>query len=267
MDIIHNKVLMKYMVTELDKAYPSKRNHTFSNEYYLKNILHVLHGCVNWNFLKNLHIDKSPYHYKSIQNKFLKWSKDGFFKKLFDKLLVEDYVKPNKNIDLFIDSTMVNNSKGRDLIGVNPLYKKKKVTKISCVIDIKKHILAVVPFVSTKHDSTTVVDTLNAVPISLKPQKHCRLNLIGDAAYLNTKKYYTYGEKKINLITPYRKNMNRHHSLFDRSKLRSRFRVEHTFQQLKKYNRINLRQDKLLCTYMNFMYMACFIENFKLMKK
>ena len=45
-----------------------------------------------------------------------------------------------------------------------------------------------------------------------------------------------------------------------REKLKIRNKVENTIQIIKSYDRINLRKDKLLVNYMNFVYLATGIK-------
>ena len=53
------------------------------------------------------------YHWKSVQNFFNKWSRsrDGIFKIGFDNYINKKNINKN-NIDLFIDTTFINNKYG-----------------------------------------------------------------------------------------------------------------------------------------------------------
>jgi len=92
----------------------------YSNTYYLNFIFYVLNNINNLFF-----ISKYKYHYKSIYNKFLHWSKNNVFKNAFYNY----HFKLNTNL-LLIDTTSINNKYGNESIVINPEYKKKKITKL-----------------------------------------------------------------------------------------------------------------------------------------
>ena len=52
-----------------------------------------------------------------------------------------------------------------------------------------------------------------------------------------------------------------------KNKLKLRINVEHVINKLKKYSRINLRKDKNIITYMNFLYLTTLTENYKIFNK
>jgi hypothetical protein len=66
---------------------PSIRKCKYSTSYYLENIIYVLKDVVSWKSLQILYKDHSKYHYKTIQDKFIQWSRLGIFEKTFNKLL------------------------------------------------------------------------------------------------------------------------------------------------------------------------------------
>ncbi len=85
---------------------------------------------------------ESKYHYKVIQNKFIKlskWCKDGIFKTAIDSLINTEYI--NKDIKLLIDSTFINNKYGVEDIGLNIDNKKKRASKLSIICNENKFIL------------------------------------------------------------------------------------------------------------------------------
>ena len=75
----------------------------------------MLNDINKWETLKKLktynpclYNDKeAKYHYKVIQNKFIKWCKDCIFKTAFDNLINTEYI--NKDIKLLFNSTFINN--------------------------------------------------------------------------------------------------------------------------------------------------------------
>ncbi len=136
---MHSK-LIELCLIEIDKLninidknrYKSK----YTNEYYLNFIFYILNDINKWSFttkLKEWHTS-FKYHYKTIYNKFLYWSKNFIFKKAFYNYLFNN----NTNL-LLIDATLINNKYGSENIVINPEY-KKKVTKLSIVCNDKNFI-------------------------------------------------------------------------------------------------------------------------------
>jgi hypothetical protein len=73
--------------------------------------------------------------------------------------------------------------------------------------------------------------------------------------------------KNILLITPKRKNQTIQNTEIESIKLKLRYKIENCFSLIKQYERIILRKEKKIKTFMSFMYIACAIENNKLLKK
>ena len=87
------------------------------------------------------------------------------------------------------------------------------------------------------------------------------VNLIGDKGYImnNTDKKVSK-ELKVTIITPKRKNQKEKNTESEKNKLKKRYKVENMFQKIKTYNRVLIRRDKLIATYMGFVYLACIIK-------
>ena len=67
---------------------------------------------------------------------------------------------------------------------------------------------------------------------------------------------------------PLRKNQNKQiKTLIKSNNLKQRYKIENGFCLLKKYERIVLRKDKKINTYMSFLYIVCSLENNKIIKK
>ena len=90
----------------------------------------MLRDINSWFFISKLKDYNSnfKYHYKTIYNKFLYWSKKDVFKNAFYNF----YFKSNTNL-LLIDAVSINNKYGSDSIVINSEYKKKKITKLSII--------------------------------------------------------------------------------------------------------------------------------------
>ena len=68
------------------------------------------------------------YHYKTVYNKFLYWTKNNVFNNAFYNY----HFKQNTNL-LLIDATYINNKYSSENVVINHEYKKKKITKLSIV--------------------------------------------------------------------------------------------------------------------------------------
>ena len=96
----------------------------FSNLYYLTMMFFMLNDVNNWKFLSKLYNCKSKYkyHYKTIYNKFRKWTSLDIFKNAFYNY------KSNKQTNLLlIDATSISNKLGSENVVINSEYKKKKL--------------------------------------------------------------------------------------------------------------------------------------------
>ena len=175
-----------YVIDTVKELCPFKKISSFSYEYYFDMFRIMLNDTNSWSSLSLLSScqSNSRYHYTTIRKMFNRWSKHNVFSIAYHKMLADnDLNLPTsrtnaRSIDLFIDATFVSNKSGSELVGVNPLYYKKKVTKLSIICDSKKTPLSITPFRSTTNDSITVIDSLK--PLNIKRQ----INLIGDKGYV-----------------------------------------------------------------------------------
>ena len=111
----------------------------------------------------------------------------------------------------------------------------------------------------------TIQNSLNNINIKFNDNE--KINLTGDLGYLSNKKYH-YNQNEVQLITPLRKNQNKQiKTLIESNNLKQRYKIENGFCLLKKYERIVLRKDRKINTYMSFLYIVCSLENNKIIKK
>ena len=145
--ITKNNILDIYK-EDFNKKYKRK----YSIDYYLNLIFELINDVNNWNSISKLKIynpivknnnNMPNYHWKSVHNLFNKWSRDGIFKIGFDNYINKKNINTN-DIDLFIDTTFINNKYGVENIALNTDNKKKKSTKISFLSDADKFIYSVV---------------------------------------------------------------------------------------------------------------------------
>ena len=240
----------------------------YSSVYYLYNIILVLTELQTWKSLKLLHLDKKPYHYKTIQDKHIEWSKLNLYERTY-KTINEKYkqlhLKKSSNLTLFIDSTNIYNKNGQQNIGYGQNFKKQE-SRISAICDSNKNIysLTLVDSLSKEgtvkrtlpNDSKTIISSItNLLETNIK---YRAINLVGDKGYatkepIKNQLKITY---KINLIYPHKKNQKCKTSLFHKKLLKVRYVIENVFAKLKSYNRICCRKNKLKCTFMGFAYLA-----------
>lgn len=192
-------------INKLNKNIDRKRYKVkYSDEYYLNFIFHVLNDINKWSFIVNLknYNSKFKFHYKTIYNKFLYWSKNNIFKNAFYNY----FFKSNTNL-LLIDATSINNKYGSECVVLNPEYKKKKITKLSIVSNKNNFIHSVEVFEiknsndkykTSVHDVKMINKSLNNIIIKNESKY---FNLLGDKAY-KTKENFKLLKKNIKIITP-----------------------------------------------------------------
>ena len=285
-----------------DKKYRKK----YTIDYYLNLMFELINDINNWHSLSKLNIYKPvlkkdntlpKYHWKTIQNLFNKWSNDEVFNKSFQNYHNNKIINNNCNdIDLFIDTSFINNKYGIEEIAMNTDNKKKKSTKISIISDNDKFIYSVSYVkintnnkrkyrkrrklnkkrrkiikkriinkkkIKTKgfvHDVNTIKTSINLINKSYK----FLINLIGDKGYISNNKFF-FRKKKITLITPKRKNQNKEKVI--NVKLLKRKVIENTIAIIKKNERIMTRKDHNIKNYMSWIYICCLIQNIKINNK
>jgi hypothetical protein len=270
---------IKKIILEEIKILDNKRKDyykvTYSNEYYLNMMLHLLKDLNNWSFLENIkgygegkkeNIPK--YHYKTIQNKFYFWSSKNIFKNAFEKIKYN----VNSNI-LLIVSTNVQNKNGSENITINPEYKKKKGTKLSIITNTMGFIFSILPFKinkTLKNKSKTSIHDVKMLDETLKNIKQDNNSkyyyLIGDKAYKNSLNL-TLNNKKVIMITPDKKNTIIKNSHYKNKKLKKRVKIEHSNLEIKRYERCMVRKDKKLNNFLSWIYISSLLNNIRILKK
>jgi len=267
-----NSKLKELCLIEIDKLNQNidrKRYKVkYSDEYYLNFIFYILNDINRWSFIVNLkdYNSKFKFHYKTIYNKFLFWSKN----KVFYHAFYNYYFKQNTNL-LFIDATSINNKYGSEYIVINPEYRKKKITKLSVVSNKDNFIHSVEVFEiknenekynTSIHDVKMINKSLDKVFVNNKSKY---FNLLGDKAY-KTKENYKLNKKNIKIITPDKSNTINKNTKFKNKKLKKRIKVENAINNLKRYERVKTRKDRNIITYMSWVYIASLINNLNVNK-
>ena len=226
----------------------------------------LLDGRVLLNYLN---INVKPIFINLYLNSiFNKWSSKNIFHDAYKQLLQNEYlklkyIKNNKTINLFIDSTFITNLYGINSIAVNPEYRKKKYSKISIVSDAANVIIAIKhdethlterKKPAFKHDVKLVQSTLNNMCVQLPKDKIVKLG--GDKGYICRRRFKLNNGKRIKLIATKRRNQIIQNTERERKVLKNRLSVEMAFASIKKYNRILIRKDKNISNYMGYFFMG-----------
>jgi hypothetical protein len=237
----------------------------YTDKYYLKFIFYMLNDINKWNFITKLkdYNSKYKYHYKTIYNKFLYWSKNDIFKNAFYNY----HFKSQTNL-LLIDATSINNKYGSEQIVINSEYKKKKITKLSIITNKNNFIHSIEVFnLKTQnknyntsiHDVKMISKSLNKVIVNNKSKY---FYLLGDKAY-KTKENIKLNNKKVKIITPDKSNTLIKNSNYKNKKLKKRIRIENAINKIKRNERVKTRKDRNIITYMSWVYISSLINNLK----
>jgi hypothetical protein len=167
--MVLKKNYKQYVMDNVIKLCPFKKKSKYS--YYYDMFVLVLKHVNSWFSLSitSNYIGKSKYHYTTIRKMFNKWTNFNIFKiAYFEMLNDHNLYNLSKNSDLFIDACFVSNKTGSEFVGINPMYYKKNVTKLSIICDSNKIPLSITPFKSTTNDCKTIIDSLTDLNLKKK---------------------------------------------------------------------------------------------------
>ena len=119
------------------------------------------------------------------------------------KLTEDDYTK------IIIDSSLIRNANGIELIALDYTDMKHKSTKLSVLSTINKIPIQVDCFKGNLHDIHTINPSIKELKNRINTGK--QLNVIGDKGYImgNIKKNKLNKNHKVKMITSYRKNQKK----------------------------------------------------------
>ena len=243
-------------------------NVTINCEYTKKN-------CTKLSFIANtdkIILSITPYE---INVKEIDYEKINLIKKQKKEIIKE---KKDKLKQIIIENKdlkakLINNLKGNKKIKnvANNIVTADKVinkdmnkTEEKTEETIKNKPLKINKIKTSVHDVMMIQTSLNNIKTKFSNVKE--ITLTGDLGYLSSKTYKLNNEN-IQLITPKRKNQKNKNTENESKKLCSRYKIENCFGLLKQYERIMIRKDKKMKTFMSFIYMACAIENNKILNK
>ena len=122
-----NKTIKKKLNKKIDNKYTKifidlinikckpKRKTIYSTIYYLYHIILVLTDIQRWDALQLITSNKNKYHYKTIQDMHLKWSKLNIYKEAYNIFLTKYKLNQTKGsavLTLFIDTSNIYNKNG-----------------------------------------------------------------------------------------------------------------------------------------------------------
>ena len=251
----------------INESQSSTRTPKYTSKYYLYHILLVLTDLQKWKSLNLLFDNRNKFHFKTIQDKHLEWSKLNIYEDAYRSLLNKYKginFKKSANLVLFIDSTVIYNKNGVELIGYgqNP---KKKETKVSAICDKNKNIHSII-VTNVNHKTTTkntLIDDAHTVEANLDNLFQHKINakkikLVGDKGYARKSKDKDEIKDKYNteLLYPHRKNQKIKTPKETKILLKNRYVIENVFAKLKKFDRICMRKDRLVTTFKGFLFLA-----------
>jgi len=207
--------------------------------------------------INNKEIDYDQINLIKKQKKELKEQK----KNKLNKIIIENKELKTKLKNILNDD---NNQKNKIKIEVDDKIKDKIEDKIEDKIKVKNEIIKINKIKTSIHDVMMIQTSLNNIKTTFTNEKE--ITLTGDLGYLSSKLYKLNNENVL-LITPKRKNQKNKNTENERIKLCSRYKIENCFGLLKQYERIILRKDRKINTFMSFIYIACAIENNKIINK
>jgi AraC-like DNA-binding protein len=185
---------------------------------------------------------------------FNEWTNQNIFKSVFD-LFLKKYKCYIDYDEVYIDSTILLNKYGlRNTTGINSYEAKKhRSNKLSCIVSKNGIPLGIKLVNSQIHDIKILMDTL--------PKHTFFTTLIGDKAYISEKlRKQLKRNKRINLITDYRKNQKRKNNI----NTKSRITIEHFNSLIKQNKSINNRYDKYIQTYESIILLGCLFRGLQI---
>ena len=191
--------------------------------------------------------------WKTVYSRFCKWCDEGTLQKVFEHLKKDaDYE------NLSIDSTAVRAIRAAQAQKRGRKFKSKKhigisssirTTKIHVVVDELGNPVYIKLTAGQIHDSTQAIEILSHLNI-----KGC--NILADKAY-GIQEIQKYIEKQGAKYTIPPKSNTKDKWERDYHAYKKRHVVECFFNKLKQYRRIATRYDKLVTSFMSFIYIGC----------
>ncbi len=272
--MFNDKLMIKLLIKEIkqDKVLYKSFNGTYKTQKYkltdiLPSILYVLKTGISWRSLNDPLIftkTKHMIHWNTIYKIYIKLNNNEIFKITYMELLKKYIMKStNKKLKIIItDTTFIPNKNGKDNMGYNKFYNKKKGTKISIITDSFGIPFNIKAYKGNKNDTIILEDQLkdkNMIDENLINKHKCYF--MADKGYDSYKLCnYLKCANYVPLI-PQRKNVKdetkkRLYSLNQRKLFKNRMKIECMFNKMKRFRRLSFRYDSKLSTFMGFIYLA-----------
>jgi len=219
----------------------------YSLDVILKEILYVLKTGLSWRDVR------SDVHWNSLYWHFSRLVKHNIFYKLF-LCLRKGYIDKHNTTTQIVDSTFIMNKFGKSKMARNKFFKNKNCNKVSFFTDVSGIPLSVLVNNGNVHDLSFVTNHANDLMVLnkkiIKP-----VTLLADKGYVSSKLKEHLKSLNYNLIYPQKKNMKIDFT-FDKTLYKKRIYIEHSFQKLKLFKRLQLRFDSTIETFKSFIFLA-----------
>ena len=281
-----NTLLSECIKKQVALKCPNKRKPKYTTDYYLTNIIDLLTDFVKWSSLikSNNYINKSKYHYKTIADIHKLWSDNGVYESAYIECVQKQNIsKGDQYIDLLIDSTLIINKSGIEGIGYGTSCRKKKFTKLtaistlettnaSIIVDkVYDKILKPKPNDPINNPINRTIKTLSHDIKNVEPvienlrqniDKNIKIKIYGDKGYVMAKKDKQRILRRYNVKIVHCKRSNQKEKNMKKEEeiLKKRYKVENMFAIIKSFNRIHIRRDKTISSYMGFVYLGCIFK-------
>jgi len=251
--------LSKLIISHFPKSY----NFTYKVQKHqlkdiLTGILYVLKTGIAWKDYFHINGNTLHFHHMRFCNKNIYAE---YYKRLLDLYLSND-TSDKLSIQL-TDTTFINNLNGTVYARKHRLFRSKRVCKVSVITDKYGIPLSLKMCDGGTSDSVIFLDNLDKFltqkSISVKEKK-----LLADSAYDSNKVREKLTEMGYTHVI---KNNKR--NIKDKKKLKlkafteeeekiykKRVRIEYFFAYLKQFKRVRLRSDRLIRTFMGFVYLG-----------
>jgi len=102
------------------------------------------------------------------------------------------------------------------------------------------------------HDSKSILPSINQINNN-NENRNIKYNIAEDKGFIIDTKDIP---PNVNLITIKRRNQHIQNTVGEKLILKKRYKIENLFAKIKVFNRVHIRRDKLIASYMGFVYLA-----------
>lgn len=254
------KNIIKLFILE-NQLFKPTTNTKYSLDVILNVIEYVLITGSSWRSLELPIFSNNNIKWQSIYYHFQKFSKAKVFEKVYHKLLTH-YFRKNKSAKLkylSIDSSFILNAYASN-VGYNGFYKKKRLSKLSLIVDSNGIPVSALLAKGNKADQSLVRDNMKRLMVDVKytnnNNKYKRY-ILADAAYDSSPVRDQIESLNIKpIVWKVRRSNYKKFNKHETSIYKKRIIVENCFSWIFKCRRINRRYDKKTINYMSFVYLT-----------